>query len=97
MIKKYLRMKNKNGNYAFHNAQLPHRTYIEMKKLFLECWVVKGFIALKSNRKDIELARFIQENALLFSTRFENLILQSGYLRFATEMPPSVIIIFLFL
>lgn len=21
----------KNGNYAFHNAQLPHRTYIEMK------------------------------------------------------------------
>ena len=23
----------KNGNYAFHNAQLPHRTYIEMKKL----------------------------------------------------------------
>ena len=23
----------KNGNYAFPNAQLPHRTYIEMKKL----------------------------------------------------------------
>ena len=24
----------KNGKYAFHNAYLPHRTYIEMKKLF---------------------------------------------------------------
>ena len=23
----------KNGKYAFHNAYLPHRTYIEMKKL----------------------------------------------------------------
>ena len=25
--------KKKNGKYAFHNAYLPHRTYIEMKKL----------------------------------------------------------------
>lgn len=24
-------MQKKNGNHAFHNAQLPHRTYIEIK------------------------------------------------------------------
>ena len=26
-------LRKKNGKYAFHNAYLPHRTYIEMKKL----------------------------------------------------------------
>ena len=90
-------MKNKNGNYAFHNAQLPHRTYIEMKKLFLSIEGYKGRIPSKTNGKDIELTRFIQTIAPLFSTHFENLILQSDYFRFATEIPPSVMTIFRFL
>lgn len=29
-----LDMEQKNGNTSFHNGAFPHRTYIEMKKLF---------------------------------------------------------------